>query len=587
MIETLAANFAPVMFAGLIAFLLYGFPVAFSLAACGLLFGFVGVELGLLPAALMQALPLRVFGILSNDTLLAIPFFTLMGLILERSGLAEDLLETVGQLFGPVRGGFAYAVIVVGAILACSTGVVAADVIAMGLVSLPLMLRYGYDRRVASGIIAASGTLAQIIPPSLVLIVIADQMGKSVGDMYAGAFIPGFGLAALYALFILGVSIFKPQWMPAMPKEARTFVEPDGSSGATSLLVLTGVSVLTGFGVVHQWVPDGTPRDSMAVIGLAAGLATAFSLAVIDKVAGTGALSAIARRVVFAAVPPLGLIVAVLGTVFLGVATPTEGGAFGCVGAMAMAAARGRLNVNLMKQAAEGTAKLSSFVMFILIGATVFSLVFQGIDGPKWVEHMMSGLPGGATGFVIASMLIVFALSFFLDFFEVAFIVVPLLAPVAQSMGIDLVWFGVLIAMNLQMSFMHPPFGFALFYLRSVAPAEPYSDKVTGKTIEPVTTAQICWGAVPFIFIQMTMCALIIAFPQLVTYAIEKPVAVMTQGEVNKALDSVGRAEDDVWGESGPAPETAKDNAVQVPAEPSASREEERVVVVDIAPKPQ
>jgi len=240
--EFFIQNLAPIMFLGLIVFLLMGFPVAFSLGACGLFFGFIGVELGVLPEALLQALPLRIFGIMQNDTLLAIPFFTLMGLILERSGMAEDLLDTIGQLFGPVRGGLAFAVIFVGALLAATTGVVAASVISMGLISLPIMLRYGYDRRLASGVIAASGTLAQIIPPSLVLIILADQLGRSVGEMYKGAFIPGFMLTGMYVGYVILIAIFKPSWVPALPMEARTIREDNGKSGLLSLLFLTIVS---------------------------------------------------------------------------------------------------------------------------------------------------------------------------------------------------------------------------------------------------------------------------------------------------------------------------------------------------------
>ncbi|MCF8168964.1 MAG: TRAP transporter large permease subunit, partial [Rhodoferax sp.] len=262
--EFITTNMAPIMFMGLIVFLLLGFPVAFSLGACGLFFGFIGVQLGMLPEALLQALPLRLFGIMQNDTLLAIPFFTLMGLILERSGMAEDLLETIGQLFGPIRGGLAFAVIFVGALLAATTGVVAASVISMGLISLPIMLRYGYDRRLASGVIAASGTLAQIIPPSLVLIILADQMGRSVGEMYKGAFIPGFMLTGMYVGYVVLVAIFRPNWVPAMPIEARTIREDNGSSGLASLLVLTivttAVAVFFGqhYADVYSWFKGET-----------------------------------------------------------------------------------------------------------------------------------------------------------------------------------------------------------------------------------------------------------------------------------------------------------------------------------------
>jgi TRAP-type mannitol/chloroaromatic compound transport system permease large subunit len=525
--EFIASNMAPIMFGGLIVFLLVGFPLAFSLGACGLFFGFIGIEMGVLPEALLQALPLRIFGIMQNDTLLAIPFFTLMGLILERSGMAEDLLDTIGQVFGPVRGGLAFAVILVGALLAATTGVVAASVISMGLISLPIMLRYGYDRRIASGAIVASGTLAQIIPPSLVLIVLADQLGRSVGDMYKGAFIPGFMLVGFYMLWVVFLAIFKPKMVPALPPEARTFREPNGSGGYLSLLLLTIVSTAIAlvfadnYLAVHSWwkgeAVQYVAKDETVVVSLCVGVALAFVLALINKVTRLGLLSQLAERVTFVLVPPLLLIFLVLGTVFLGVATPTEGGAMGAVGAFILALARRRLTMPLLKQALNATTKLSCFVLFILIGATIFGLTFQGVDGPRWVEHLLSGLPGGPLGFLIVVNLMVFFLAFFLDYFELAFIVVPLVAPVAEKLGIDLVWFGVLLAVNMQTSFMHPPFGFALFYLRSVAPDKEYTDKVTKKPIAPVTTGQIIMGALPFVFIQLVMVALIIAFPCIIS----------------------------------------------------------------------
>ena len=523
MIEFLQANMAPIMFAGLIVFLLLGYSVAFSLAACGLLFGYIGVELGMLPASLLQALPLRIFGILKNDTLLAIPFFTFMGLILERSGMAEDLLDTIGQLFGPIRGGLAYAVIFVGAMLAATTGVVAASVISMGLISLPIMLRYGYDRRLASGVIAASGTLAQIIPPSLVLIVIADQLGRSVGDLYAGAFIPGFVLTGLYALWVFTLTMIKPAAAPALPLEARTIREDNGSAGMRSVLALVIVST-AGAIAFGKTRPAETPTDELIVVSMCVGVGIAFSLAVINRVTKLGLLSRMAERVTFVLIPPLALIFLVLGTIFLGIATPTEGGAMGALGALIMAVSRRRLSLKLMKQAMEATMKLSSFVLFILLGATVFSLSFQGVDGPIWVEHLLTSLPGGQLGFLIVVNILVFVLAFFLDFFELAFIIIPLLGPVAEKMGIDLVWFGVLMAVNMQTSFMHPPFGFALFYLRSVAPHEDYEDRLTKKKIDKVTTGQIYWGAVPFVVIQIVMVSLVIAFPGMVTSSIDKPV---------------------------------------------------------------
>ncbi len=449
----IAENLAPIMFAALIVILLLGYPVAFALSFVGFVFGFIGIEMGLLPATLFQAIPDRIFGQMSNETLLAIPFFTFMGLILEKSGMAEDLLDTIGQLFGPVRGGIAFAVIFVGAILAATTGVVAASVISMGLISLPIMLRYGYDRKIAAGTIAASGTLAQIIPPSLVLIVLADQLGRSVGDMYKGAFVPGLMLVCAYALYIIVTSIISPAKVPALPPEARTL-----RGGKLLLKVITSL------------------------------------------------------------VPPLVLIFLVLGTIFLGIATPTEGGAMGAVGALILAIANRKLSLDLLKQALYSTAKLSSFVLFILLGARIFSLTFYGVNGHVWVEHLMTSIPGGEVGFLIVANLLVFFLAFFLDYFELAFIIIPLLAPVADALGIDLIWFGVMLAVNMQTSFMHPPFGFSLFFLRSVAPTRAYRDRVTGKTIQPVTSGQIYMGAIPYLVIQLAMVIVIIAFPGIVTH---------------------------------------------------------------------
>ena len=515
----LIANMAPLMFAALVVFLLLGYPVAFALAANGIVFGLIGIELGLLSPALFGALPERLWGIMSNETLLAVPFFTFMGLILERSGMAEDLLDTIGQLFGTLHGGLAYAVVFVGTLLAATTGVVAASVISMGLISLPIMLRYGYDRRYAAGTIAASGTLAQIIPPSIVLIIMADQLGRSVGDMYAGAFIPGFVLACLYAAYTLAVSIAKPQWVPALPHEARTLREPDGSEGTRSLLVLTILSTAAAVAFWYLYfnvrAPD-TATDERLVICMTVGIGVAFVAAVVNKVLKLGLLSRLAERVTFVLIPPLALIFLVLGTIFLGVATPTEGGAMGAAGALVMAVGRRRLSLTLLRQGMESTAKLTAFVVFILIGARVFSLTFYGVDGHKWVEHLLTSLPGGQLGFLIVVNILVFVLAFFLDFFELSFIIVPLLGPVADKLGIDLIWFGVLLAVNMQTSFMHPPFGFALFYLRSVAPAKEYVDKVTKLRMAPVTTGQIYWGAVPYVCIQVIMIGLVIVFPQMV-----------------------------------------------------------------------
>ncbi|MEO8536420.1 MAG: TRAP transporter large permease subunit [Betaproteobacteria bacterium] len=515
MTSFLIANIAPLMFGALIVTLLIGFPVAFSLGAVGILFGLLGIKLGLLDASLLQALPERVFGVMSNDTLLAVPFFTFMGLILERSGMAEDLLETIGQLFGPLRGGLAYAVIFVGALLAATTGVVAASVISMGLISLPIMLRYGYDRRLATGVIAASGTLAQIIPPSLVLIIMADQLGRSVGDMYAGAFIPGITLAGLYTLYAVGTTFVKPNWAPALPLEARTMREPDGGSGTPSLIVLVVIAAASAVAYAKLRMAE-SPLDETLVVATSVGTAVAFVVAVINRVFDFGLLSKIAGRVVFVLIPPLALIFLVLGTIFLGVATPTEGGAMGATGALIMALARRRLNWKLLKQAMDTTAKLSTFVVFILVGARVFSLTFYAVNGHVWVEHLLTSLPGGVLGYLIVVNILIFVLAFFLDFFELSFIIIPLVGPVADKLGIDLIWFGVLLGVNMQTSFMHPPFGFALFYLRSVAPDKDYLDRVTRKVTKGITTAQIYWGAVPFVIIQVIMVGLVIAFPQMV-----------------------------------------------------------------------
>ncbi|HEY1226132.1 MAG TPA: TRAP transporter large permease subunit, partial [Ramlibacter sp.] len=565
------------------------FPVAFSLGACGLFFGFIGIELGILPESLLQALPLRIYGIMQNDTLLAIPFFTLMGLILERSGMAEDLLDTIGQLFGPLRGGLAIAVILVGALLAATTGVVAASVISMGLISLPIMLRYGYDRRLASGVIAASGTLAQIIPPSLVLIVLADQLGRSVGDMYKGAFIPGFMLTGLYILYVIGCAVFKPQMAPALPLEARSIREDDGSNGLPSLLALTIVSVAAAVvlgenydRVVAWWHGSSTitpvATDETIVVSMAAGVILAFVAALVNKVTRLGLLSRIAERVTVVLIPPLLLIVLVLGTIFLGIATPTEGGAMGALGAIIMAMARGRLTFSLLKQGLNTTTKLSCFVVFILVGSTVFSLTFQGVDGPRWVEHLLTSLPGGQLGFLIVVNLLIFVLAFFLDFFELSFIVVPLIGPVAEKLGIDLIWFGVLLGVNMQTSFMHPPFGFALFYLRSVAPGKEYLDKLTRKTIAPVTTMQIYWGAVPFVIIQVLMVGLIIAFPGIVSRDKEEKID-LDKVRIEMPTEENFGTPDMSGGGTPAAPAASAGGSAEMPvppAEPATSPEDEQ-----------
>lgn len=610
--EFITANFAPIMFAGLIVFLLLGFPVAFSLGACGLFFGFVGVELGVFQSSVMAWLPQRLIGIMANDTLLAVPFFTLMGLILERSGMAEDLLDTVGQVFGPMRGGLALAVIFVGALLAATTGVVAASVISMGLISLPIMLRYGYDRRMASGVIAASGTLAQIIPPSLVLIIMADQLGRSVGDMYKGAFLPAFILVGLYVLYVVFLAIFKPAQVPALPAQARIYREPNGGGGYASLVVLMGFSAFVAvmmarhMAEIHTWwqgtLVTSVATDEKVVVAMCGGTFVAFLIAVFNKVTRLGLLSRLAERVTFVLIPPLLLIFLVLGTIFLGVATPTEGGAMGAIGALVLGALRRRLNLSLLKQALATTTKLGSFVMFILIGATVFGLVFQAADGPIWVEHLLTGLPGGQIGFLILVNVLIFFLAFFLDYFELSFIVVPLLAPVAHKLGIDLIWFGVLLAVNMQTSFMHPPFGFALFFLRSVAPEKPYMDRVTKKIMQPVTTMQIYKGAIPFVLIQIFMVGLLIAFPGLVTGNLDKEqkldlrqVGDQMRESLQPSSEEGGYGSDQGYGAEpapalgAPAP-TGSDAAPTAPAptpEPAAAEDDPMKAMQDaLKPKP-
>jgi tripartite ATP-independent transporter DctM subunit len=435
----------PIMFGTMILFMLIGFPVAFSLAAVGLFFGIVGIHTGHFDAVLLQALTFRFYGIISNDLLLSIPFFTFMGALLERCGLAEDLLEGTGELFGKVPGGLAYAVIIVGAILGAITGTVAASVIAMGVISLPVMLRYGYNMRLATGVIAASGTITQLIPPSLVLIVLADQLGRSVGDMYLGAIGPSILQLLIFVLFIALLSILRPQYMPPRP--------PD-------------IQVEKGWKLIY--------------------------------------------RVLRGMIPSIVLIFLVLGTIGLGLATPTEAGAMGAIGAMALAALHRRLSWSLIEQAMSSTMHLTSMVVFILIGSTCFSLVFQGMDGSRWIEHLLADLPGGTVGFLIFVNVFVFFLAFFLDFFEIAFIIIPLLAPVAVKLGIDLVWFGVLLCVNMQTSFMHPPFGFALFYLRGIAPKE-------------VRSADIYWGALPWVCLQVILVFIVICWPQSVTFWISRP----------------------------------------------------------------
>ncbi|OHC63981.1 MAG: C4-dicarboxylate ABC transporter [Rhodocyclales bacterium GWA2_65_19] len=571
--EFIVNNFVPLMFGGLLLFLVTGFPVAFALAATGLFFGFIGMEAGLFPPSLFQALPLRVFGIMQNDTLLAIPFFTFMGIILEKSGMAEDLLETIGQVFGPVRGGLALAVIFVGALLAATTGVVAAAVISMGLISLPIMLRNGYNRTIATGVITASGTLAQAIPPSLVLIVMADQLGRSVGDMYAGALVPGLLLVACYAAFVVVIAIVKPAWVPALPPESRIYKEANGSSGHKSLLFLMLLAAAAGIGwsqvhdgIIGGWTgrEDPAPNDEILILSMTVSAFVALGLAILNHLFKLGLLSKLSERVTFVLIPPLVLIFLVLGTIFLGLATPTEGGAMGALGAFIMALARRKLELRLLKEALENTTKLAIFVLFILIGSTVFSFTFNAADGHIFIEHLFSKLPGGALGFLIVVNLLVFVLGMFIDFFEIAFIVVPLIAPVAEKIlpgllppGSDaLIWFGVIIAMNLQTSFLTPPFGFALFYLRSVAAKSDYNDRITGKRIPAVTTNQIYSGAIAFIVLQVIMIAVVVIYPSIVLDSLDQPPAASAQDsqlEAPPPVDLEAAAEEGEKTDSGEA----------------------------------
>jgi len=583
----IASNFVPLLFGALLVFLLTGFPVAFSLAATGLAFGFIGMEIGLFPATLFQALPLRVQGIMQNDTLLAVPFFTLMGIILEKSGMAEDLLETVGQVFGPLRGGLALAVIFVGALLAATTGVVAAAVISMGLISLPIMLRYGYNRTLATGVITASGTLAQAIPPSLVLIVLADQLGRSVGDMYQAAIVPALLLVACYAAYVIIVSIVRPSWAPALPPEARIYREANGASGHKSLLLLLAIAAAAGYAwsLVHERVINPlverdlpAPGDEVLIMSMTVAAFTALGLALLNRLFRLNFVSKLSERVTFVLIPPLVLIFLVLGTIFLGVATPAEGGAMGAVGALLMAIGNRRLSLALLKQALVNTTRLSCFVMFILIGSTVFSFTFNAAEGHYFVESLFKNMPGGAIGFLIVVNALVFILGCFIDFFEIAFIVIPLLAPVADKIlpallpagtppEWTLIWFGVIVAMNLQTSFLTPPFGFALFYLRSVAARADYPDRVTGRTIPAVTTPEIYKGGLAFIAIQLFMVTLVIAFPGLVIGDSAKAAVDLDKVQIEAAPRGYGG--EAPAPDAQPAPDAGSNAPATAPEEPA------------------
>ncbi len=533
MIELIAHNLAPIMFVSVMGMLLLGYPVALTLAAGGLFYFVVGVGLSdysneiNLFWPLLRAMPERVFGIMSNDTLLAIPFFTFMGLILERSGMAEDLLDTVGQLFGPLRGGVAFAVVLVGALLAATTGVVAASVIAMGLISLPIMQRYNYDPSVAMGTIAAAGTLAQIVPPSLVLIVMADQLGVSVGDMYLGAIYPALIVIGAYCLYVVGLAVLRPGTVPALPPEERRL-----GGGVWSLVAMIALSVVLYLVAARFVFADRIPATRV-VFAASLSVLACLGIALANRHLRLGVLSKLAEEVVIVLIPPLALIFLVLGTIFLGIATPTEGGAMGAVGALILAVAKRRLDFATLRSAVEATAKLSAFVLFILIGARVFGLTFYGVNGQVWLEELLLALPGGQFGFLVVVTIVIFVLGCFLDFFEIAFILVPLLAPVAETLGIDLIWFGVILSMNLQTSFLTPPFGFALFYLRSVAPQQDWTDEATGRTMPRIRTQQVYRGVLPYIAMQFALIMLVILVPGLVTHYDDAPAPSQGSGQIS------------------------------------------------------
>ena len=421
----------PAMFFAVLTMIFTGYPVAFALGGTALIFALIGSAFGAFDIPLLFALPERTFGTMSNFTLLAVPFFIFMGIVLEKSKLAEQLLETIGVLFGRFRGGLAIGVIFVGALLAAATGVVGASVTAMGLISLPVMLRNGYRREISLGVIAASGTLGQIIPPSIVLIVLGDQMGVSVGDLFRAALMPGLALTAGYAVYVAILAFFRRDVAPALPEEMRA----------------SGMELF--------------------------------------------------KRVVVSLLPPLILIVVVLGSIFAGVATPTEAGALGAVGAMALAAVNRSLSLTALRQAMEETSRLTIMVVFLLIGSTAFALVFRGFNGDLWIERTLTGIPGGAIGFLIVVNLVIFILGFFIDFFEIAFIIVPLIVPPAVLLGIDLTWLGIVFAVNIQTSFLTPPFGFSLFYLRGVTPSH-------------ISTTSIYRGVIPFIAVQLVVLGALI-----------------------------------------------------------------------------
>ena len=450
----MAEVMAVMLFISIVIVLMAGFPVAFTLAGVSLLFAGVGVVTGLFDATYLSALPNRLFGIMNNQTMLAVPLFVFMGVMMEKSRIAEDLLEAMSRLFGSLRGGLVISVCVVGALLAASTGIVGATVVTMGLLALPTLLKRGYDPAVATGTLAATGTLGQIIPPSIVLVLLGDVMSSayqqaqlrmgvfspktvSVGDLFMGALIPGLVLVGLYVVYLIITTILKPEKMPAIPKEELGEV---------------------------NW-----------------------------------------GKLLMALVPPLGLIVLVLGSILAGFATPTEAAAVGAVGATLLALCKGQLNFKQMRDVAHGTTEISCMVFLILIGASLFSLIFRGFGGEHLIEEVFQQLPGGVLGAFFLVMLVIFLLGFILDFIEIIFVVVPIVGPVLLAMGLDPIWLGVMIALNLQTSFLTPPLGFSLFYLRGVTPAH-------------VTTTTMYKGVIPFIGIQLLMLVVCYIFPGIITW---------------------------------------------------------------------
>jgi tripartite ATP-independent transporter DctM subunit len=444
------------LFAGAIVVLLLGYSVAFSLAGTGLLFAAIGTWTGHFDPSFLEAIPNRLFGIMNNEVLIAVPLFVFMGVMLEKSRIAEELLDAMALMFGPMRAGLGISVTLVGMLLAASTGIVGATVVTMGLLSLPTMLRRGYDPKVASGIICASGTLGQIIPPSIVLVLLGDVISSAyqqaqidqgmfspetvtVGDLFLGALIPGLILVLAYILYLLFKAVVDPKSVPAIPQAERDAVDD------------------------------------------------------------------LTARVLKALVPPILLIGLVLGSILGGFATPTEAASVGAVGAILLSMMRGNFSYTVLKQVMKSTTEVSSMVFIILVGASIFSLVFRGYGGDDLVRDFLTDLPGGVFGAMAIVMLVIFLLGFFLDFIEITFVVVPIVAPILLTMGLDPVWLGIMIAINLQTSFLTPPFGFALFYLRGVAP-------------ESVSTMQIYRGVIPFILIQLVILSLLAYWPALATW---------------------------------------------------------------------